>query len=110
MKDSIKYEISRHMRHMYKVKLTQAQLDDIHDFYHVERKQSIMNLAIFRYINMMLSVVSLITFFIVGCTIRGNIFVFVVLNLFMIYNLIHGLINYVQYKKIKDPKRPSDEG
>ena len=93
----------------YNVTLTQAQLDDIHDFYHENRKQSLKDIIYYRFINMVLGFIFLIAMFIFSESYRENWFQMIVLAVFFFYNQIHGLMNWIQYKRIKEPKRPSDE-
>lgn len=107
--DHIKYEIHRHFRLQYGVTLTQAQLDDIHDFYHEARKQSLKDVIYYRFINMMLGVIASLLFFIIDESPWDSWFLLIVLALFVFYNQIHGIINWMQYKRIKTPIRPSDE-
>jgi hypothetical protein len=107
MKDFIKIDIARHRRHVYKVTLTQAQLDDIHDFYHVSRKQSLKDLIYYRMIN---HILSMIIFVVVLLLNETNLIVLGFFFVFSMYNFIHGVIQYIQYKRIKEPTRLSDEG
>lgn len=103
--DQTKTHIFRHFRWVYKICLTQAQLDDIHDFYHEARKQSLKDLIYYRFINMSLTIVMIIVLSIFG---QPSWILIALLALFVIYNQIHGIINWIQYKRIKQPIRPSD--
>lgn len=105
-----KTEIEKHFRLMYGINLNQAQLDDINDFYHQSRKSALKDLIIYRFINMMLGIVFLIgsMLFVVDPWSK-NLFFIAVWTFFVFYNKIHGIINWVQYKRVKQPSRPSDE-
>lgn len=102
----LKYKIHQHFRLMYDVTLTQSQLDDIHEFYHEIRKQSLKDLIYYRFINMSLTIVMIVVLSIFG---QPSWILIALLALFVIYNQIHGIINWIQYKRIKQPIRPSDE-
>ena len=107
--DQIKYRIHHHFRLSYGVTLTQAQLDDIHGFYHESRKASLKDVIYYRFVNMMLAFIFLLTLFLIADSYRDKWFEILILTVFMFYNLIHGIINWIKYKRIKTPIRPSDE-
>lgn len=104
--DKTKYEIHRHFRWVYGVTLTQAQLDDIHGFYSEYRKQSLKDVIYYRFINMGISIFIVVLLLIFG---KPSWILIALLGLFTIYNQIHGIVNWIQYKRIKEPIRPSDE-
>tara|TARA_R110000851_G_scaffold108617_1_gene230054 strand:- start:32611 stop:32943 length:333 start_codon:yes stop_codon:yes gene_type:complete len=109
MKNSLKLDIARHMRQVYKLKLTQAQLDDIHDFYHELRSETLKDIVYFRFINMMLSLIFLILFFIFKNDPFDSWFTIIVLTVFLFYNKIHGIITWVSYKRLKRSKNQLNE-
>mgnify|MGYP000285956221 CR=1 FL=1 len=108
--DKTKYNVHRHFRLVYGVTLSQAQLDDINDFYHEARKASLKDVIYYRFVNMMIFVIFLVSFLLMCKSIRDAWFELLFLVALVVYNLIHGLINWIQYKRIKQPIRPSDEG
>lgn len=107
--EHLKFILHRHFRLVYGVTLTQAQLDDIHDFYHQARKDMVKQVGYYRFVNMMLGVIVTILWLIFAENPWGSWFFLILSAFFIFYNMIHAGINYVQYKRIKEPKRPSDE-
>ena len=108
--DKIKYSLHHHFRLSHGVTLTQAQLDDIHDHYHYVRKEAFKNVIYYRFVNMCLAIIMLIVFLFSVGYYKENWVAIMCLVVFIIYNMIHGLVNWIQYKRIKTPNRPSDEG
>lgn len=107
--NQLKLNIQKHFKLMYGVQLNQAHLDDIDQFYFQVKKNAIKSVIYYRFINMMLSVVLLLIFFVFGGSWTDSWFTLTVLSLFMFYNKIHGFINWYHYKRLKAPKRSSDD-
>ena len=107
--NAIKHAIYLHFKGMYKIEFTQAQLDDINDIYFEAKKESLKDLIVYRFINMMLGVVFLICFMIFVESWTDSWLALLIWTFFVFYNKIHGIINWIQYKRLKQPERPSDE-
>lgn len=102
-----RFVLFKHFKMHYNVILSDAQLDDIQDIFHDLRRQSIFNVGFYRFINFALScVVICIWFFIPDENMKW--FFLVVWIVFAAYNFFHFGVTYVQFRRVKMPKRESD--
>lgn len=102
-----RFVLFKHFKGVYNIVLSDAQLDDIQEIFHDLRRQSIFNIGFYRFINFALSMVVVCVWFFVQDE-HMKWFFLIVWIVFAIYNFIHLGVNYVQYKRVKMPKRESD--
>lgn len=102
-----RYVLFRHFKLAFGVHLTDAQLDDIQDIYFGIRKDTIFKLGMYRFINAALAFVFFLVWFFVPDE-NMKWFFLVIWIVFGIYNFIHSMTHYVDFKRLKDPERISD--
>ena len=103
-----KHLVKRLFNQKYKIELNSDHLNDIDSFYSTLEKDAIMKNGFFRFINMSLSIVFIIVFFLLKGTWVDEWIFMILMTLFGLYNFIHCVGNFIQYKKIKRTKIDHD--
>lgn len=102
-----RFVLFKHFKMKYDIILSDAQLDDIQEIFHDLRRQSLFNVAMYRFINFSLSMIVIcVWFFIPDESMKW--FFLVVWIVFAAYNFFHMGVTYVQFRRVRMPKRKSD--
>ncbi len=101
-------ELWRRVRFQHGIRLTSHSIETIESFFHESIKTSIYHVGMYRVINVVFAVL-----FMAGWAIFRNMeivqwFVPVMFMGFILYNITHVLMNYISYKRIKEPTPVTD--
>lgn len=98
-----RFELYRRLRYQHGFRLTPNAMDTIEQFYSHNIKGSIFHVGMYRAINVVLAILILAITLVLWKTPVGPWVIPVTMAVFIVYNAIHMVINFIQYKNVEGP-------